>query len=114
MTDRERQDLARVREQDGCLATIYQLTQELASMVRERRAERLDGWLTGVATSDFPELQQFANGVRRDYTAVRAALELPWSQGPVEGQITRLKLLKRQMYGRAKLDLLRVRLLHAA
>ena len=53
-------------------------------------------------------------GIRRDEAAVRAALELPWSQGQVEGQITKLKLLKRQMYGRAKLDLLQQRLLHAA
>lgn len=82
-------------------------------MVRERHAENLDRWLTRAATSGYPELQRFSNGIRRDYAAVRAALCLPWSQGPVEGQITRLKSVKRQMYGRGKLDLLRVRL-HAA
>ncbi len=83
-------------------------------MVRERRAECLDGWLDSAAISDFPELRRFANGIRRDYDAVRAALELPWSQGPVEGHVTRLKLIKRQMFGRAKLDLLRQRVLNAA
>ncbi len=83
-------------------------------MLRERDAARLDEWLELAATSDFPELRRFANGIHRDYAAVRAACELPWSQGPVEGQITRLKLLKRQMYGRAKLDLLRQRMLNAA
>ncbi len=54
-------------------------------MVRERSTEHLDGWLDGAASSDFPELRRFVNGVRRDYAAVRAGLELPWSQGPVEG-----------------------------
>jgi transposase len=114
LTASEQQDLRRMREQDATLATIYSLSQELAATVRERRPERLDGWLGGAATSDFPDIRRFANGIRRDYAAVRAALELPWNQGPVEGQITRLKLIKRQMYGRAKLDLLRRRVLHAA
>jgi transposase len=52
--------------------------------------------------------------LQHDEAAVRAALSLPWSTGPVEGHIHRLKLIKRQMYGRAKLDLLRIRVLHAA
>jgi transposase len=60
------------------------------------------------------KLQGFVRGLRRGYAAVSAALSSPWSQGQVEGQITRLKLLKRQMYGRAKFDLLRRRVLHAA
>ena len=96
------------------LAKLYTLTQEFASMLRERDGARLDRWLEVAATSDYPELQRFANGIRRDYATVRAAFELPWRQGPVEGQITRLKLLKRQMYGKAKLDLLRQRMLNAA
>jgi transposase len=114
LTISEQQDLTRMRKQDDILATIYTLTQDLVATVRERRPERLDAWLDVAATSNFPEIQRFANGICRDYAAVRAALELPWSQGPVEGQITRLKLVKRQMYGRAKLDLLRLRLLRAA
>ncbi len=60
------------------------------------------------------ELHGFAAGLRGDEQAVRAALTLPWSSGQVEGQITRLKLVKRQGYGRAKLDLLRARLIRAA
>ena len=55
-------------------------------------------------TSEIPELAGFAEGIRRDGAAVRAAIALPWSQGQVEEQVNRLKLLKRQMYGRAKLD----------
>ena len=59
-------------------------------------------------------LHSFARQLQRDEAAVRAALTLPWSTGQVEGHIHRLKLIKRQMYGRAKLDLLRIRVLHAA
>ena len=61
-----------------------------------------------------PELGLRASGVRTDKVAIAAAIEEPWSNGPVEGQITKLKLVKRQMYGRAKLDLLEARLLPAA
>jgi transposase len=61
--------------------------------------------------SGISELVGFARGLRRDYAAVQAAVRFHWSQGPIEGHIHRLKLLKRQMYGRAKFDLLRQRLL---
>ncbi len=59
------------------------------------------------------ELHRFANGLREDLSAVRAALSLPWSNDQVEGQVNRLKLIKRQMFGRAKFDLLRQRVLYA-
>jgi transposase len=82
-----------------------------AALVKARDAEALEPWL---AAAEGGPLAGFAEGLRRDLSAVRAALALPWSTGPVEGQINRLKLLKRQMYGRAGLDLLRGRLLAAA
>jgi transposase len=82
-----------------------------AALVLARDAEALEPWL---AAAEGGPLAGFAEGLRRDLSAVRAALALPWSTGPVEGQINRLKLLKRQMYGRAGLDLLRGRLLAAA
>jgi transposase len=59
-------------------------------------------------------LGSFASGIRRDHAAVRAAITEPWSNGQTEGQITKLKLVKRQMYGRGKLDLLQARLIRAA
>jgi transposase len=59
------------------------------------------------------EIRSFATGIRQDEAAVRAALAHEWSNGQVEGQINKLKLIKRQMYGRAKLDLLKARLLEA-
>jgi transposase len=59
-------------------------------------------------------LARFAAGLRRDFAAISAALKLPWTTSPVEGQISRLKMLKRTMYGRAGFGLLRARVLHAA
>jgi len=83
-------------------------------MVRERRGEKLDAWLEAVTASSLAELQPFVAGVYQDKAAVQAGLALPWSQGQTEGQIARLKLIKRQGYGRATFDLLRQRVLHAA
>ena len=71
-------------------------------------------WLDRADASGLPELRSFAAGIRRDRAAVAAALSLAWSNGQTEGQINRLKVLKRQMYGRAKLDLLEKRFLYAA
>jgi len=76
-----------------------------------RSADELTPWLAQAGNSD---LRSFAAGLHQDEQAVRAALTLPWSNGQVEGQVSRLKLIKRQGYGRAKLDLLRARLVHAA
>jgi hypothetical protein len=114
LTVMEQQDLMPLQQENGAGSALYQLTQAFAQLLRERAVERLDEWLREAEESPFPELHSFVAGIRRDEAAVRAALELPWSQGQVEGQITKLKLLKRQMYGRAKLDLLQQRLLHAA
>jgi transposase len=83
-------------------------------LVRERRPEVLASWLTEADASGLPEFVAFAAGLRRDHAAVEAALTHAWSNGQTEGQINRLKFLKRQMYGRARFDLLRRRVLHAA
>lgn len=91
------------------LNTVVELAQSFAEMVRERQAGKLDGWLGEVAHSGNKALINFANGLRADYDAVFAALELSWSNGRPEGFVNRLKCLKRQTYGRAKLDLLRQR-----
>ena len=91
---------------------VYGLAQRFVQMIRDRDAQALDAWLADATASPVPELQRFAGSLRRDYAAVSAALKLPWSNGQVEGQINRLKLIKRQMFGRDKLELLRVRVLH--
>jgi len=96
------------------LATTYQLAQEFARLLRGRKEEELSGWLKKVYESKIVELVSFAKGLERDETAVRAGLSLSWNQGPVEGAVNRLKLIKRSMYGRANFDLLRTRVLRAA
>jgi transposase len=83
----------------------------LAGTSRERQPEALAGWIERAEKSGLRELRRFALGLRQDDAAVRAALEEPWSQGPTEGHIQRLKTLKRQMYGRASFGLLRQRVL---
>jgi transposase len=82
--------------------------------VRERTPEEWEPGLARAAAIPLPPLQQFATGIRDDDGAVTAGVTLPWSHGPVEGQMNRLKRLKRQLCRRAKLDLLQQRLLLAA
>ncbi len=82
-------------------------------MVCQRCADLFETWLAQVEATGIPELQGFAAGLRRDKAAVTAALSLPYSNGQVEGQVNRLKLIKRSMYGRASFDLLRKRVLAA-
>jgi transposase len=83
-------------------------------VVKERGEGELRGWIIDAQRSEVPEFITFANGLTADLQAVRAALCYEWSNGQVEGQVHRLKLVKRQMYGRGKLDLLRARVLRAA
>jgi transposase len=95
------------------LRTVYLLSQEFVTMLKERQVEALDSWLKRAKACHVTELSSFVNGIRRDYAAVEAAFRLPWNNGIVEGHVNRLKFLKRQMFGRAHLDLLRVKVLHA-
>ena len=84
-------------------------------MVKERKEEAWESWLAkATAPNGSKELRGFAEGLKKDEAAVRAALRLEWSNGQVEGQVNRLKTIKRQMFGRAKFDLLRRRVLKSA
>jgi transposase len=83
-------------------------------MVRERRGADLEAWMAETMHSGIEALARFARGLQEDLAAVIAGLTLDWSNGPVEGQITRLKLLKRQGYGWASFALLRQRILQVA
>jgi len=87
------------------------LAQTFREMVKHRKAGDLANWLESAEASSIPEFNGFAMGIRRDHSAVAAGLDQPWSNGQVEGQVHRLKLLKRQMYGRAGFLLLRRRVL---
>jgi transposase len=113
-TETEQTQLLQLQQADPLLATLATHTEAFAQMVRERAAERLESWFESVLASPWRTLKRFAQGLRQDDAAVRAAMTSPYSNGPTEGHVNRLKLLKRQMYGRAKLDLLRQRVLYAA
>ena len=82
-------------------------------MLRHKQHERLDCWLEQAQKSGIPEVKSFALGICRDYEAVKAAIILPWSQGQTEGQVNKLKTLKRAMFGRAGFLLLRQRMLQS-
>jgi transposase len=77
-------------------------------MLTQRRGHDLDDWMRQVDAAGSSALGSFVAGLRTDLDAVTAGLTLPWSSGPVEGNVNRIKMLKRQMYGRAGLDLLRI------
>jgi transposase len=90
------------------------LANDCLGIVRQREAPALEDWLRRTRASGVAELRDFVASLEQDVEAVRAALTLPWSNGAVEGHINRLTLVKRQMDGRASLELLRTRVLHAA
>ena len=96
------------------LAEAIELSQSFAKIVRERLPKQFDAWLNQATGSTIRELKNFSEGLREDYEAVKAGVTVDVSNGQVEGQNNRLKMLKRQMYGRAGLDLLRRRFLLAA
>src|SRR6266567_1346683 len=109
----EQEDLATFCQASPTLKRTYDLVQDFLQMVRKREGYRLDAWLERVSSSDLAELQQFATGVEKDKAAVKAGLNWSINNGQVEGQVTKLKLIKRSMYGRAGFPLLRQRVLHA-
>src|SRR5579859_241683 len=99
----QKQYLSQLCEADQEIREAYALIQECTSMLRERKGEDFDTWLEKVEQQGICELRNFALSLKKDYEAVKAGLTLPWSQGPVEGHVHRLKLIKRQAYGRASL-----------
>jgi len=109
----QKEYLDRLCVSDRALADARRLTQEFAKMVRNLQGEELDGWLEEAAGCEAQVVRKFAASLKKDLAAVRAGLVQEWSTGPVEGFITKLKLLKRQGYGRANFDLLRARALAA-
>ena len=109
----DKEDLAAFCQVSTQLQKAYDLVQDFLSMVHKREGHRLAVWLERVAKSDLSELQSFAAGVERDKAAVQAGLTWWINNGVVEGSVTKVKLIKRQMYGRADFPLLRQRVLHA-
>lgn len=113
LTDEERELLEYLQANER-FAEAYELGQRFVGLVRKRNPEGLDRWLQDAKQSGSPALRAFADTLAQDGEAVRAALSEQWSTGQVEGQNTRLKCIKRQMYGRASFELLRRRVLHRA
>jgi transposase len=113
LDDLEQEDLKAWLDAHPTLARAYQLIQDFLVMVHRREGHRLDTWLQQVEVSAIAELQSFATGIVRDKAAVQAGLTLPTNNGMVEGFVTKVKLIKRQGYGRASFPLLRHRVLHA-
>ena len=111
LTATEQEQLAFLKGVHPTLEAAYDLVQAFLDMMHDRTGEKLDTWLNQIRTSQIPELIRFANGIERDKAPVQAALQLPYSNGVVEGHVHRLKLIKRQGYGRAAFPLLRKRVL---
>ena len=111
-TETERDYLETLGEISPEVKKLQTLGISFQQMIREKRDDLFDDCLAQVKTSGIKELQNWANGLLTDEEAVRQALSSPWSNGQTEGQVNRLKTIKRQMYGRANFDLFRARVLH--
>jgi transposase len=115
LNDAERAWRADLDQRDPVLSQAASQGRQFREMIRQHQGKELTRWLDQSQRETVPEeLRNFAKGLQEDEAAVRAALDSPWSNGQVEGQVNRLKTVKRQMYGRAKFDLLRRRFLLAA
>jgi transposase len=113
LTDGDRAALAQITGRCADLSATGDLVREFADMLCHRRSERLEAWAGQAKASPVSELRGFSKGLRNDWAAVTAGLTVSYSSGPVEGHVNRIKMIKRQMYGRAKPDLLRKRVLLA-
>ena len=113
LDDDEQASLDAVRAHCPHLDDLASHVTEFAKILTGRRGEQLDAWIAQASAGDQPDLRSFITGLKRDYQAVLNGLTLPYSSGKVEGNVNRIKMLKRQMYGRARFDLLRKRVLLA-
>ncbi|MFI2652386.1 ISL3 family transposase [Micromonospora fulviviridis] len=112
-TERDNADLNRILHRCESLRTTDNLVSDFAGMLRHRQGQHLDTWIAQAQTSSVTPLAGFAAGLLKDYDAVRNGLTLGWNSGAVEGNVCKLKSIKRQMYGRANFDLLRRRVILA-
>lgn len=113
LEQQEATTLMRIEQHKG-VARARVLAQELQAIVRQYKPEILDAWLTASRESGIAELHSFAAGLQQEYLSIRAALSDTWSTGQVEGKSTRVKGVRRQIYGRAKFDLLKQRVVQRA
>jgi transposase len=112
LNDDDQAQLASLQERCPHLNALAAHVRSFAEMMTRRQGQQeLEGWLVAVEADDQPELRSFANGIRRDLQAVTNGLTLPYSSAAVEGNVTKIKMIKRQMYGRAGFALLRKRVI---
>lgn len=104
--------LARLCEADPAIKLINEQVQVFMQLVRQLQGHKLDEWLEKAKSSGISELANFAKSLERDYEAVKNGLTQKWSNGQLEAQIQRLKMLKRTMFGKAGFNLLRQRILY--
>ena len=113
LTDDDKNQLARIRERCPHLDNLAGHVTDFAKILTTLDGARLEDWLTRAEASDHPDLHSFARGIRRDHNAVTNGLTLHWNSGIVEGTDCKIKMIKRQTYGRANFELLRQRVLLA-
>ena len=112
--DEQQARLDAIRGRSAELSAALGLADEFAALIRKHSDSTLTAWLAKAEASSCPEMRRFGEGIRRDEPAVQVAMNERWSNGPVEGHVNRLKTIKRQMYGRAGLVLLRARVVNVA
>ena len=110
----ERAVLKDLINRNPAIGTAQNLAQGFRQLFRDKQPEQLAAWFEAVRESGLDDLRTFAVSLAREQDALTAAILLPWSNGPTEGVVTKLKLIKRSMYGRGSFDLLRKRVLLAA
>jgi transposase len=108
LADEDRRFVDRLKRTIPGLSAVVELVGRFTRLLRRQSDESLTAWFTDAAATP---LARFAATLHRDIDALAAAIETPWTTSPVEGQISRLKMIKRTMYGRAGFDLLRERVL---
>lgn len=111
LTDEDTTSLRTIRKRNDDLNRLANHVEDFAIMLTHREGDRLDSWISAVETDSLTAIASFARNLRRDIDAVRNGLTLPYNSGAVEGHVNRIKMIKRQMFGRANLDLLRKRTL---
>ena len=111
LTDAEQKLVARIQTCCPEAAILQPIMSDFSAVLRNKDANALQPWMDRANAAGLPAIKSFCDGLSRDRAAVMAAISLTWSNGQVEGQVHRLKLIKRQMYGRASFKLLRSRVL---
>lgn len=111
LTERQAKKVDALKQGSDAFAEMRRLAMRFNGILRSKKSAPLDAWIDDAIDSELIPIMRFARVLRRDINAVNNAIELPWSNGQAEGQINRLKTLKRAMYGRAGHELLRARML---